>query len=191
MSTSKPFAVLVRQRVLRVCECGGDAIAGLIDLTSPRLVRLATTITRNQHDGEDAVQLVLARVADQPQRVLAASNAWSYLLSMVRNESLMIVRRRRRSVQMEDLSDLKIEIRVDSLERVETNHAIWLSMRRLPSNQSEVIALKIWESMTFAEISECLDVPLQTVASRYRAGIQRLESLLRTEHGITSERAFG
>ena len=36
--------------------------------------------------------------------------------------------------------------------------------------------LKIWSELTFAQIAETLDIPLNTAASRYRC---RLESLRR------------
>jgi len=39
--------------------------------------------------------------------------------------------------------------------------------------------LKIWEDMTFAEIASVLDESPNTVASRYRYALQKLDNYLR------------
>ena len=53
------------------------------------------------------------------------------------------------------------------------------ALKRLPTNQSEVVVLKIWEDMTFAEIASVLDESPNTVASRYRYALQKLDNYLR------------
>jgi RNA polymerase sigma-70 factor, ECF subfamily len=45
----------------------------------------------------------------------------------------------------------------------------------LPAPQREVIVLKIWNGMTFEAIGRLLDVPANTVAGRYRYGINKLK----------------
>jgi len=43
-----------------------------------------------------------------------------------------------------------------------------------------VIILKVWGNHTFAEIGELLGVSLNTVASRYRYGLDRMRKALET-----------
>jgi RNA polymerase sigma-70 factor (ECF subfamily) len=45
----------------------------------------------------------------------------------------------------------------------------------LPAEQREVIVLKIWNGMTFEAIGRLLDVSPNTVAGRYRYGINKLK----------------
>ncbi|HUD48468.1 MAG TPA: sigma-70 family RNA polymerase sigma factor [Candidatus Baltobacteraceae bacterium] len=45
----------------------------------------------------------------------------------------------------------------------------------LPAQQREVIVLKIWNGMTFEAIGRLLDVSANTVAGRYRYGINKLK----------------
>ena len=49
----------------------------------------------------------------------------------------------------------------------------------LPQDQREVIVLKIWHRHTFEEIGELLDISPNTVAGRYRYGLQKLRMLLK------------
>ena len=175
------FSDRVRASADRITESGAAALAGLYDLTATRLVRYAVTITRNQHDAEDAVQAALVRVAATPQMLCRAEQPWPYLLRIVRNEALLILRRRKRWSVVLNLSDLLLRRNVDELEREETHRAGWLALRTLPAEQSEVVVLKIWEQFTFLQIAEVLSVSPSTAASRYRYAMQKLASMLQSQ----------
>ena len=178
LSDTEQFSKDVRECVQRLGESGVAALSGLFDLTSARLVRLAVTITRNQDDAEDAVQTALVRVADHPGLLGRADQPWYYLLRMVRNEALLILRRRKRALTLTSLSDLLTRTEVDEAEREETFRAIWSALRKLPVQQSEVVVLKIWEQLTFAQIGEVLEISASTAASRYRYGLEKLSRKL-------------
>ncbi|TVP99975.1 MAG: sigma-70 family RNA polymerase sigma factor [Planctomycetaceae bacterium] len=174
MDDSLDFSQRVRGCAQRISESGPAALGGLYDLTAVRLVRYSVTITRNQHDAEDAVQATLVRVADSPRTLDRAEQPWAYLLRMVRNESLVILRRKRRWTSLLSLSDLLTRRGVDEVEHEETYREIWTALRTLPTEQSEVVVLKIWEAMTFAQIADVLDVAPATAASRYRYALDKL-----------------
>lgn len=55
----------------------------------------------------------------------------------------------------------------------------------LPSDQREVIVLKIWNQCTFEEIGALLDISPNTAAGRYRYGLQKIKSQL---EGANDER---
>lgn len=171
----------VRQCAQRMSESGVSALSGLFDLTSQRLVRLAVTITRSQHDAEDAVQAALLKVANEPKLLARADQAWPYLLRIVRNESLQILRRRKKAFSLASIADLITHRTVDQAEREEEFQSIWKALRKLPTDQSEVVVLKIWEELTFVQISEVLDITPSTAASRYRYALEKLSHKLRAQ----------
>jgi RNA polymerase sigma-70 factor (ECF subfamily) len=61
----------------------------------------------------------------------------------------------------------------------ESSRVIQRALAELPAAQREVITLKIWGELTFAEIGEALDIPANTAASRYRYGMSELRKLTR------------
>lgn len=184
------FKAQVRNRADHLARLGEDAISGLIDLTSQRLIRFATTITRNQHDAEDAVQTAIIQISRDTKRLAECDEPWSYLLKIVRNESLLIGRRRRGWRWIDGLCDLRIHRRVDELELEEQYREVWIALRKLPTEQSEVVVLKIWEQMTFADIAEVLELTPSTAASRYRYAMKKLATLLR-DHQPESVQEWG
>ena len=58
------------------------------------------------------------------------------------------------------------------------------ALGKLPPPQAEVVVLKIWEEMTFAEIGEVLGQSPNTAASRYRYALQKLSQHL---HSVVQE----
>jgi len=178
MDEERPFTELVRDRAEMLAASGVCALGSLFDLTSRRLVRFAVTLTRHQQDAEDSVQTVLVRVAARPRLLADANCPWAYLLRMVRNEALTMKRRQKRLGLRQDLMDLLTRCRVDELEREEKYRAVWKALRKLPTEQAEVVVLKIWEELTFARIADVLEISPHTAASRYKYALQKLAHTL-------------
>ncbi|MBV9468194.1 MAG: hypothetical protein JOZ57_02980, partial [Abitibacteriaceae bacterium] len=61
-------------------------------------------------------------------------------------------------------------------------------LQQLPIEQREVIALKVAENLTFAEIAALLKISPNTAASRYRYGIERLRSWWQEENSAEVNR---
>lgn len=179
MNQLKPtFNTEVRECVVRIRESGAAALGGLYDLTAVRLVRFAYTICQNQHDSEDAVSAALLKVTIDHEIILKTANPWAYLLQMVRNESLLVLRKKKRWTIAVGLLDYLFTQPDNNLERQESSDQVMLALRQLPKEQAEVVVLKIWEDLTFLEISTVLGIPVQTAASRYRYALTKLASLM-------------
>ena len=72
-----------------------------------------------------------------------------------------------------------------TLEGITNSHGLLIEIQKamieaalnqLPGDQREVVVMKIWGGLTFAQIGEALGVPLNTAASRYRYALVRLEA---------------
>jgi DNA-directed RNA polymerase specialized sigma24 family protein len=56
--------------------------------------------------------------------------------------------------------------------------AVAAAMVTLPEEQRAVVHLKLWENLSFSEIGHALDLSPNTVASRYRYALDKLEHCL-------------
>jgi RNA polymerase sigma-70 factor (ECF subfamily) len=158
-----------------LAQQGVSALAELFDVAAPRSVRYARALTRNQHDAEDALQAAFVRVALYPQGLSEARHPWAYLLKIVRNEALKIIQKPQAEEWHGAVEEACLgEVTMD----FDAQQIVQSALERLPPSQSEVVVLKIWEGMTFAEIAEVLGESPNTAASRYRYALEKLTQIL-------------
>lgn len=149
------------------------ALGSLFDLVGPRLVRYAQAILRSSADAEDAVQAAVIRLASHPDHLATSRMPWAYCLRVVRNESLRLMAKHK-PTSMLPSRDLTAPHRRWSVEDEETRQQVLAAIQRLPQDQGEVVVLKVWENLTFAEIAEVTGESLNTIASRYRYALEKL-----------------
>lgn len=65
-----------------------------------------------------------------------------------------------------------------SSSETETEKAAMRCLEELPLEQREVIVLKIWHQSTFEEIATIMEISPNTVAGRYRYGLQKIKHKL-------------
>jgi RNA polymerase sigma-70 factor (ECF subfamily) len=63
------------------------------------------------------------------------------------------------------------------LDERERHMLIHKAMNQLTTMYRDVVTLKVWGGLTFAEIAEALEIPANTAASRYRYGLMELRKL--------------
>lgn len=174
-----PETTLAKQVAIYALQLGRGnlvALGKLYDLTAERLIRYARTLTRNLSDAEDALQAAMCRVSQYPEQLARSEFPWAYFLKIVRNETLKVIQRR---VTLKSKESAEVwSIDDPGLERAENAACVRAALQRLPAEQAEVVVLKIWEAMTFAEIAVVLGESQNTVASRYRYAIEKLTRLL-------------
>ncbi|HWD18491.1 MAG TPA: RNA polymerase sigma factor [Verrucomicrobiae bacterium] len=61
-----------------------------------------------------------------------------------------------------------------ALEDRERGRLIQEALGQLPEIYRDVVTLKVWGELTFAEIAAALEIPLNTASSRYRYGLMEL-----------------
>jgi len=157
-------------------------LGALYDLYARALFRYALALVGNTEDGEDAVQDVFTRCARESKRLAKIRDVRAYLFTATRNAAYTILRkrRRRRETDFAKLPDL------ESAADGEGQRSIGTSVLRhafagLPVEQREVLALKVFEEMTFQEIALAVGASINTIASRYRYAVAKLRQVLEDE----------
>ena len=164
-----------------------------------RLLLFARQQTRSIEDAQDVLQDALVKLASKIEEGVfdGGQAAWKpYLYTTIRRLSIDLGRKNDRRSKREEKSEADRRGETGGVtdpwfENVgsndETKNLLEENIKKLPSKFSEVIVMKIWGENTFAEIGEILGVSLNTVASRYRYGLERLRKGLesaRQNHDI-------
>jgi RNA polymerase sigma-70 factor (ECF subfamily) len=144
-----------------------------------RLLLVARQWTRSAADAEDVVQEAFVRFW-RNQRHLGG-DPLPLMITSVRRAALDLLRSRSRREQREhEHVDLQAEAWfAPALEENERRNCLEEAVVQLPSEQREVVVLKIWGGLTFAQIAEQLELSAHTAASRYRYALSKLRESLK------------
>ena len=159
-----------------VADADGRLLEELYDTYSGPLFRYALMLTCSRDDAEDAVQAVFIRITREWKRLVRVENVKAYLFAAIRNAAFNILRgkRRREAVQVSICAAFQVDHQLaDCGDQVESQ-ILCEALDELPVDQREVLMLKIFDEMTFKEIADTVGVSINTVASRYRYGIEKL-----------------
>jgi len=149
------------------------------------LLTVAQSLVFDINTAEDCLQEAFVQLVSDGCKV--QSNLKGYLLSCVVNRARDHLRRRDAQsncqVNMEtqrfDLTDP-----AKALADNDRNKNVTRAMEKLPLEQREVIVLHLQGDMKFRQIATMLDLSINTIQSRYRYGIEKLQQLLKIKEAI-------
>ena len=149
----------------------------LYDRHARAAYRLLLAMLGSPQDAEDALSEVFLRAARRDVRQIRAPRA--YLLASARNQAISMLRRRKRETPL-DASHYRF-FETDGMDPEQALQAqrIEAALRELPPQQREVVVLKVYEGLTFAEIAAVTRTRPNTVASRYRYAVEKLRRRLK------------
>jgi RNA polymerase sigma-70 factor, ECF subfamily len=144
----------------------GDQIVGIL----PRLRRFARSLSRNQHDADDLVQVVVERALRNRGQFRPGANVAAWMFGIMKNAWIddRRGRSRRGEVPMPEDSGEHPAVSPD-----DANTSLWAvseAMGKLPEEQRLAVALVLVEGLSYKEAAEVLEVPIGTLTSRLARG---------------------
>lgn len=139
---------------------------------------LAIQILGNSQDAADAVQDAFATVLARPgayDRKKGAFKPW--FLRVVRNRAIDMIRRRRPVEPVDSLIDHGV-IPEQAMENLQRDEGLQHALSELPTGQREIILLRDYLDLSYAEIADVLDVAAGTVMSRLHRARMALKEIL-------------
>jgi RNA polymerase sigma-70 factor, ECF subfamily len=83
-----------------------------------------------------------------------------------------------------EIADSGLEGLPERLQRDQRAEMVRKALQALPSEMRQVIIMKEYEELTFAEIAEILQIPVSTVKSRVYTGLQQMAARLERMRGL-------
>ena len=146
---------------------------------------LGLQLTGNREDALDVAQDALLRFFSTLDRFQAERPVRPYLLRIVRNRAMDLWRRRRiRRAESLDAGELPRQIADDrpgpeeTSRRAELRLRVWRAVAQLAPAKREILVLRDYHDLAYAEIAKVLGIPIGTVMSRLHAARKALRELL-------------
>ena len=164
----------------------------IVDRHGGPLIMLARQWTNCHGDAEDVVHEAFVRCW---QRRESVREPIAYLYAAVREVARKWRRSETRRMKREQ-SVAAASVLLEppdnpavAAERNERREAIEAALTALPTEQREVLVMKIWGELTFAAIGEAVGVSPNTAAGRYRYALKGLSDRLKEQYNSDQSQA--
>jgi RNA polymerase sigma-70 factor (ECF subfamily) len=162
-----------------------DALRRIYEKYKPDLLSTAGALLNDPAAVEDVLHDVFVRFASQAGRFQLKGSLKGYLAICVANRARN-VNRQGRQTGPERLggTEPRPPGQPDSSEAAayaEKRLVVTSALAQLPEEQRQVVVLHVLSSLRFREIAQQTGESINTVQSRYRYGLQKLQSLLNGE----------
>ena len=158
-----------------------DALRRVYEKYKNDLLALAIALSNDKSSAEDAVHDVFVSFAQFVGKLQLRKSLKNYLTVCVANRVRDLNRAKpQQAIQLDEAEFIKADSnRPEQLAiSAEESRLISYAMAKLPYEQQETIILHLQAGMTFKAIAEAMDVSMNTVQSRYRYGLNKLQSAL-------------
>jgi RNA polymerase sigma-70 factor (ECF subfamily) len=160
----------------------GPDLRRLYDEHAQPLYAFLLNLTRDEADTRDVLQDVFVKLARDQELLAGVRDERAFLIRLAHNAAIDLIRRRgtrdktRDQFVAESISPFALASDPDEQT---FRAALAGALAELPTEQRAVVHLKLWDGLTFEQIAGALDIPLNTAASRYRYGLDKLRERLR------------
>jgi RNA polymerase sigma-70 factor (ECF subfamily) len=172
------------QRALRLARGEPDAFAELYDACADRVHHYLVVRLGSPADADDVLQETFVRLARTRQKLAGVENLVAYVFATARNEASRLLSRRAREGWLASALPTEAlfrEATSDKLRDIEIAECVAASLARLNDELREVVELKIYAELTFREIGVVTGLPQGTVATRYRAALDKMRRQMAEE----------
>lgn len=150
------------------------AFAELYDVCADRLHGYLAVRLGSPDAASDVLQSAFLRAVKSRRRFRGVVSPVAYMFQIARNEAVRTTGKQRIVTQA-----LSTEQHyTDTNENADDAEVIAAALKRLDTDDRELVELKIYAGLTFREIATIVDRPPATVATRYRRALESLRRWL-------------
>jgi len=177
------IAPSAHQLIQRISRQDERALLELYQVYGNLVYSLALRVLQNPGLAEEVTQDIFLKIWQQPDRWNPALGQFSsWLLAITRNAAIDRLRKERRHapVQTEEfdaINEISGQIPLMDDPRWFDGQLLARLLPQLPREQHHLIELAFYQGYTHSELAQTLNLPLGTVKTRLRAGLQRLKQL--------------
>jgi RNA polymerase sigma-70 factor (ECF subfamily) len=160
----------------------GPELERLYDGHAQPLYAFLLNLTRDEADTRDLLQDIFVKLARDPELLAGVRDERAFLVRLAHNAAIDLIRRRgtRDKTREQFAAEIISPFAPAGDPDEQTFRAALVgALAELPAEQRAVVHLKLWDGLTFEQIAGALDIPLNTAASRYRYGLDKLRERLR------------
>ena len=144
-----------------------------------RLLRYLVRLTGQTAVAEELYQDTWSRVIDARARYQPSARFAAWLFRIAHRLAIDWLRRHASREKAEQTQPQALFAPQDDPDADRFARRVEAALHELPPEQRSIAEMKLWHGLTFEQIAETQQIPLNTAASRYRYALEKLRGLLK------------
>ncbi|GEN33296.1 MULTISPECIES: RNA polymerase sigma factor [Aneurinibacillus] len=172
---------MVDAELIRSAQNGDrEALVQLLESIEHSVYRTAFYILGNEHDALDASQEALIRIYTKINTYQEKAKFSTWVQRIVTNVCIDKFRKKKETVSIDqhELTLYDFQNVEQEVERADVAEEVREAIKRLPEHQRTVVTLRYLQDLSYGEIAEVMNMPLNTVKSYLYRARQQLQELL-------------
>ena len=162
----------------RIAHGDMDALHRLYDAVGNQVYGFALSLVRHPQDAEDVLQETFLRIHAHAAQYRPQGKPLAWIFTIARHVALD---KRRRQPLVQPLTDTAEEVDLTAVERADHRLLLQSLLNHLSEEDRQILILHAAVGLTFREIATVVGRPLNTVLSRYRRALNRLQSIVKED----------
>lgn len=161
----------------RIAAGDREAFHTLYEEISKHVYGFALSITRNTHDAEDVLQETMLTVYHKAESYQAKGKPMAWIFTIARNFALQRLRKDEKATSIDELWNVEGE-GLAAIENVELRMTLQAVLQLLSEQEQQIVMLHAVQGMKNREIAQILQIPLNTVLSKYHRAMKKLKKYM-------------
>lgn len=135
---------------------------------------IAFSISKNEATSYDVVQNIMVKLFILEPEKFPHKNELSWLYTVVKNETLQVIRKEKENVNVDDIENISIQHSdIDEFVDMDSYYSM---IKSLNDNQKQIVTLKVIGGLKHKEIAKLLNMPIGTVQWTYNYASAKLRA---------------
>jgi RNA polymerase sigma-70 factor (ECF subfamily) len=175
----------ITEDAMRISKGDRRAFEQIVDRYEKKIFNMVYRMVNDYEDAMDITQTAFMKAYDKLDYYDPNYKLFSWLYRIAVNEAINFIRKRKRTVTLSYDPVSRGANPEETLARSEQAARLEQAITELKPDYRVVIVLRHFMDLTYGEISEILEIPLQTVKSRLFTGRQQLRDILIKQAGTS------
>lgn len=169
--------VMEEKLIKKIASGDVESLHKLYSVVNEGIYAFALSILKNPYDAEDVLQDVFLTIYNKAKTYNGMNKPLAWIYTITKNCCFMKMRKTKKIVKIpfEDIIDDAIFTKV---ENVENQIVLKAALKNLSSEESQIVMLHIIGGLKNKEIAELLNMPLNTVLSKYNRALVKLRNYI-------------
>ncbi len=167
--------------IKRIAEDGGtESLHDLYNKIYQSLYGYALSLTKNTHDAEDVLQETFISIHRSAGNYRPCGKPMAWIFTIAKNHARMKLRERNRADSLEE-ARIEDSDAFSHIGNSEARMVLQIALKALTDEERQIVTLHCVTGLKNREIAELMELPLNTVLSKYHRALKRMKEILKEE----------